>query len=118
MKKKQKSSKRKKKIKKNRSIKRVLKPKKIPQKRIKKNLRIKKREIRKKKITKIRKIVRVNRIKKDSVVLKLIKFQLSLKPEFNFKLNFSLEKYIQGFFDKISETISNYKTLKYDEKRR
>ena len=118
MKKKQKSSKRKKKIKKNRSIKRVLKPKKIPQKRIKKNLKIKKREIKKKKITKIRKIVRVNRIKKDSVVLKLIKFQLSLKPEFNFKLNFSLEKYIQGFFDKISETISNYKTLKYDEKRR
>jgi hypothetical protein len=118
MKKKQKSSKRKKKIKKNRSIKRVLKPKIKPQKRIKKNLKIKKREIKKKKITKIRKIVRVNRIKKDSVVLKLIKFQLSLKPEFNFKLNFSLEKYIQGFFDKISETISNYKTLKYDEKRR
>ena len=44
--------------------------------------------------------------------------QLSLKPEFNFKINFSLEKYIQGFFDKISETISNYKILKQDEKRR
>ena len=44
--------------------------------------------------------------------------QLSLKPQFNFKINFSLEKYIQGFFDKISETISSYKTLKYDEKRR
>jgi hypothetical protein len=29
-----------------------------------------------------------------------------------------LEKYIQGFFDKISETISNYKILKSDEKRR
>jgi hypothetical protein len=43
---------------------------------------------------------------------------LSLRPEFNFKINFSLEKYIQGFFDKISETISNYKILKYDEKRR
>ena len=44
--------------------------------------------------------------------------QLSLKPQFNFKINFSLEKYIQGFFDKMSETISSYKTLKYDEKRR
>ena len=44
--------------------------------------------------------------------------QLSLKPEFNFKINFSLEKYIQKFFDRVSETISNYKILKQDEKRR
>ena len=36
----------------------------------------------------------------------------------NFKINFNLERYIQSFFDKISETISNYKILKYDEKRR
>ncbi len=43
---------------------------------------------------------------------------MSLKPQFDFKINFSLEKYIQRFFDKISETISNYKTLKDDEKRR
>ena len=52
------------------------------------------------------------------MVLKLVKLQLSLKPQFNFKINFSLEKYIQGFFDKISETISSYKVLKQDEKRR
>ena len=44
--------------------------------------------------------------------------QLSLKPKFDFKISFNLEKYIQGFFDKISETISNYKILKQDEKRR
>jgi hypothetical protein len=43
---------------------------------------------------------------------------LSLKPEFNFKINFSLEKYIQRFFDKIAETISHYKILKSEEKRR
>jgi len=43
---------------------------------------------------------------------------LSLKSRFDFKINFNLEKYIQGFFDKISETISNYKILKDDEKRR
>ena len=48
----------------------------------------------------------------------MVKLQLSLKPEFNFKINFSFEKYIQGFFDKISETITNYKILKQDEKRR
>ncbi len=52
------------------------------------------------------------------MILKIVKFQLSLKPQFNFKINFSLEKHIQGFFDKISETISNYKVLKTDEKRR
>ena len=48
----------------------------------------------------------------------MVKFQLSFKPQFNLKINFSLEKYIQGFFDKISETISNYKVLKVEEKRR
>ena len=48
----------------------------------------------------------------------MVKLQLSLKPEFNFKLSFNLEKYIQSFFDKISETISNYKILKQDERRR
>ena len=47
-----------------------------------------------------------------------MKLQLSLKPDLNFKINFSLEKYIQSFFDKISETIANYKILKIDEKRR
>ena len=52
------------------------------------------------------------------MALKLIKLQLSLKPQFNFKINLNIEKYIQGFFDKISDTISNYKILKDDEKRR
>ena len=56
--------------------------------------------------------------KKDSLALKFVKFQLLLKPQFNFEINFNLEKYIQGFFDKISETISNYKIIKHDEKRR
>ena len=41
-----------------------------------------------------------------------------MRPQFNLNLNFNLEKYIQSFFDKISETISNYKILKFDEKRR
>ena len=60
----------------------------------------------------------IPKIQKESLTLKLVKLQLSLKPEFNFKISFSLEKYIQSFFDKISETISSYKILKQDEKRR
>ena len=61
---------------------------------------------------------KIKKKQKDSLVLKLVKFQLSLKPQFNLKFNFGLEKSIQSFFDRISETISNYKILKTDEKRR
>ena len=61
---------------------------------------------------------KTKKVKKESLALKLVKFQLSIKPQFNFKINFNLEKYIQSFFDKISETISDYKILKIDEKRR
>jgi len=62
--------------------------------------------------------IKIKKVKKESLILKLVKLQLSLKPELNLKINLNLEKYIQGFFDKISETISNYKILKSDEKRR
>ena len=78
--------------------------------------KVKKRSSNKIKISK--NSINTKKAKKDSIALKLIKLQLSLKPEFNFKINFSLEKYIQRFFDRISETISNYKILKQDEKRR
>ena len=56
--------------------------------------------------------------KKQNFILKVINFQNSLKPEINFKINFSFEKYIQSFFDKIASTISQYKILKKDEERR
>ena len=56
--------------------------------------------------------------KKESLVLKLIKLQNSLKPEFNLKINFSLEKYIQAFFDKIANTILDYKILKAEDKKK
>ncbi|MDA8834173.1 hypothetical protein N9N30_01210, partial [Candidatus Pelagibacter bacterium] len=49
---------------------------------------------------------------------RLVTLQNSLKPEFNFKINFNLEKYIQAFFDSIANRISEYKTLKAEEKRR
>ena len=56
--------------------------------------------------------------KKHNFILKVINFQNSLKPEINFKINFSFENYIQAFFDKIASTISQYKILKKDEERR
>ena len=103
------------------------KPRKLKKsKKIKKNLKKKtsiKKTKRKKRIVSVRikkklsnKTIKKN--SKESLILKLVKFQLSFKPQLNLKINFSLEKYIQGFFDKISETISNYKVLKVEEKRR
>ena len=117
MKKKRKKIKRKNKIKKkkqiNKKIKRSLKI--VKRSNFKPKKKIKKKKLKKSKI--IRNRLETNKAKKDSIALRLIKLQLSLKPEFNFKINFSLEKYIQGFFDKISEAISNYKILKQDQKR-
>ena len=117
MKKKRKKLKQKKKIikrvYKNKSSKKFKKKtKKVPKIKTKKNKKLR-RKILKKKTNFITK-----KVKKESLALKLVKFQLSIKPQFNFKINFNLEKYIQSFFDKISETISDYKILKIDEKRR
>ena len=61
---------------------------------------------------------KTKKIKKESFILKMINFQNSLKPQINFKINFSIEKYIQAFFDKIANTISDYKQTKKDEARR
>ena len=118
MKKKQKKIKKKNKIKKkkpiNKKFKRTNKFKKKFKTKSKK--KIKQKKFKKAKI--IRNQLYTQKAKQDSITLKLVKLQLSLKPEFNFKLSFNLEKYIQSFFDKISETISNYKILKQDERRR
>ncbi len=54
--------------------------------------------------------------KKKNFILKIINFQNSLN--FNIKFNLNIEKYIQAFFDKISDTIIQYKILKKDEARR
>ena len=116
MKKKRKKTKQKKKI-----SKRVYKNKssKKSKKKIKKIGKIKRKKKKlKPKILKKKIHFITKKVKKESLALKLVKFQLSIKPQFNFKINFNLEKYIQSFFDKISETISDYKILKIDEKRR
>ena len=97
--------------------KKISKVKKIKSKINKKNkVKAKKKNISKVKEKTKKKIL--NKPKEKSFLLKIINFQNSLKPEFKFRINFNIEKYIQAFFDKISETISNYKTLKKDEQRR
>ena len=62
--------------------------------------------------------IKIKETKNQSFLLKLINFQNSLKPDINFKFNFGLEKYIQAFFDKIANTIFQYRVLKKDEARR
>ena len=117
MKKKRKKSKQKKKF-----IKRVYKKKssKKSKKKFREKLKIKRKKYKKFKTKILKKKTNLisKKLKRESLALKLVKFQLSIKPQFNFKINFNLEKYIQSFFDKISETISDYKILKTDEKRR
>jgi hypothetical protein len=117
---KKKKSKKNKKFKKKKKFKPSKKIKKSS-KRIKKSFRKGFKKTKKRKVKNSRKItkhLKIKEVHKESVVLKLVKLQLRLKPQFNFKINLNLEKYIQRFFDKISETISNYKVLKNDEKRR
>ncbi len=117
MKKKRKKSKKKNRYKKkilklkfSRKSKKVLKKKKKNfKKRKTKNLKNKK-----KKIT----YLKIKPNYDDSFIYKIVKLQISLKPQLNLNINFNLEKHIQGFFDKISQTIANYKILKYEEKRR
>jgi len=53
---------------------------------------------------------------KENFIIKIINLQNSLNFDFRFNLN--IEKYIQAFFDKISEIIHQYKIIKKDEARR
>jgi len=101
----------KKKPKKNLTINRSAKKKSTKKRSLKKNLTVKK-SFRKKSVKKI--LIP----KKESLALKIVKLQHSLKPEFKIKINFSLEKYIQTFFDMIENTILDYKILKAKDKRK
>ena len=105
-----------KKIKKTVKNKRVKKLKKTQKKIKKTRSKFKPKKIRAPK--KIKKVLRKAKQKKENFILKIINFQNSLKPEINFKINFGFEKYIQAFFDKIANTIGQYKSLKKDESRR
>ena len=90
-----------------------LKLKNNSRKRLTKNLKKKfLKEIKRKKSRNIKK----NNV--DSFIYKIVKFQLSINPNFKINLYSKLEKYIQVFFDNISDSIAKYKILKKDEKRR
>ena len=74
---------------------------------------------RKNKSKNFKKSLRKIKIKpKETFVSKLVRLQFALKPNFNFNFSINIEKYIQSFFDKIESTITNYKTLRADERRR
>ena len=120
MKKKRKISKNRKNFKRKRPKIKALSKSKKSSKKFRKSTRSKKKRKKKVKANIIKRKIsfKIKENQKESFVLKLVRFQMAMKPEFNFKFGFSLEKYIQSFFDKISETISSYKTLKADEKRR
>ena len=121
MKKKNKKNKKTKKIKKKSSRIKIFKKLKKTSKKRKRITRKKIKRTKKKKRKNIKNKVyysKIEKVQKESLVSKFVKLQLSIKPQLNFKINFQLEKYIQGFFDKISSTISHYKILKQDEKRR
>mgnify|MGYP001490559200 CR=1 FL=1 len=78
-----------------------------------------KSKVKSKRIIKIKKKTKNKKIlKKQNLILKIINFQNSLKLKINFKINFSIEKYIQAFFDKIANTIFEYKETKKEEARR
>ncbi len=120
MKKKSKKSKKSKKIKKRVKLKNIRKTKKLRKKVKKNNSKIKKK-LKKNKVKSykiVKKSIPVKVKKEDSFILKLINFQNSLKPEFKIKFNLNFEKYIQGFFDKIANTIDKYRVIKKEEARR
>ncbi len=91
-------------------------------KKIKRSKKISKKTLkssRKNKSKNFKKSLRKIKIKpKETFVSKLVRLQFALKPNFNLNFSINIEKYIQSFFDKIESTITNYKTLRADEKRR
>ncbi|MBD1109676.1 hypothetical protein IDH26_06240 [Pelagibacterales bacterium SAG-MED50] len=97
-----------------------LKPSKKKVKKIKSKLKSNHKRAKKDKpkSKKIKNIFKSNEPKKENFILKIVNFQNSLKPKINFNINFNFEKYIQAFFDKIANTIAQYKTVKKDETRR
>ena len=102
-------------------------PKKKKKKKAKKKARINKNKKRAKKIVVKRRQkakprvkhktikIKFNR-KKNLFLIKLIKFQENLIQKFKFKINFSLDRKIQSFFDAIDEKIQAYKVIRAEEK--
>ena len=94
-------------------FKKVIKDKKKPAKK-----KPAKKKSAKKKFKKVIKDKKKPAKKKVSLLSRIIKLQGLLKLKFNIKINFSLEKYILAFFDRIADTVLEYKVLKAEEKRK
>jgi len=113
---------------KKRNIKKRLIKKKSSKMRSTKKRSIKKRSIKKKKPTKKRPIKKRPIKKKErkissaskNRILKIIRFQDKLKPKFDFNINFteSIKNFFNSFFQKISDSIEDYKVIKEEERRR
>ncbi len=82
--------------------------------------RVKRKIVKKKKKAKLR--IKLYPIKskynkkKNLFLIKLVQFQEDLFQKFKFRINFSLDKKIQGFFDAIDEKIQEYKIIIKEEK--
>ena len=85
----------------------------------KKKLKKKNKKIKK---YKIRKIIKKERNqKKDSFISRSVRLEESIKSKFNFKFKIdflSIDKFIAKFFQKIDEKIQEFKSLRFEEKRR
>ena len=103
---------------KKKSVKRKPITKKSVKKRPFKKKSVKRKSIKKKKSIKTNVHKKKPIKKKLSFVSRIITIQNSLILKFNIKINFSLEKYIQSFFDKIANTILDYKVLKAEDSRK
>ena len=107
--------------------------KKKKKKKVKKKALIKKYKKRVRKTPRIKKFTKISRKKikinikkkifktqysrkKNQFLVKFIKFQEDLLQKFKFKINFSLDKKIQSFFDAIDEKIQAYKVIRTEEK--
>ncbi len=105
--------------KKKKNSKKKIKIRQVKKRKIKKQLKKKnKKFFKKKNFKKILKRIKIKPKKKNNFLLNLIKFQFSLKPKINLKINLNPERYFQAFFDKIENTIVEYKKLKIEEKKK
>ena len=104
-------------VKKN-TAKKKINNKKTSKSKTKKNIKSKTKKNIKSKTKKTIKSKKIIIKKKEKLISKLIKFQHSLKSRFIIKINFNPERYIQAFFDKIANTILDYKLLKAEDKKK
>ena len=91
--------------KKNLAIKKPIKKKPV------KKIPVKKRSAKKIPVKK-RSVKKIPVKKRVGLISRIIELQHSLKQAFNFKINFSLEKHIQAFFDIFANKILEYKILR------